>query len=124
MLEVVGAGAAELGGQAGGTRPGDLLGVQPQAEPGGAGGGQDAAGLVDGEDPLVAEDVGPAGSGGRSRWKRRDDLVDVVVAVAPGGHDVRAEVGRLQPDRRAAGELVDQAQQPQLGVDREPVAAS
>ena len=64
VLEVVGAGAAELGGQAGGAGAGDLLGVQPQAEP-----VRRRAAVrmrrasVDGEDALVAEDVAPAGAG-------------------------------------------------------------
>ena len=99
------------------------LGLQPVLERG----AQDGLGLLLGEVPPVAEDVGEArqaflGHGGQHLLA---DAADVAVRVVRqlGSDRVGAEEGRNQLERGVRGDAADGAQAFELGVQVQPVAA-
>ena len=74
-----------------------LVGVQPQAQPGVASGLQHGAGLLDVEGPPLAEGIDPAGMGRAGSKHLATDQVDVVVgaAIELRRNDMSAEEGGL-----------------------------
>ena len=95
--QVVGGHGTQFGGQFRSTQGNNLVGVQLQAETHVAGGGEQAARLLDGEDAFLAEYVAELGKllvadGGHDV---ADEKVHIVVRAAPIllGHGVCAEEG-------------------------------
>ncbi len=112
VLEVVGAGAPELGSQVGRSGVRDLLRMQARSEPASRCGLQNPPRLVEGEDALVAEDVDPARASDGGLRNGRDDLVDVLVAVASIGDDVSAKVGGFDIPGQRGPESCDDVEAP------------
>ena len=94
LLEMVGAGASKLGRELRRAGAGELLSMDAQTEPGLARSDEDVSRLVDRERTLVAEHVAPPCPVLLRCRDGRDDVVDVVGAVALRRHDMGAEKRR------------------------------
>ena len=103
--QVVGGHGTQFGGQFRSTQGNNLVGVQLQAEPHVAGGGEQAARLLDGEDPFLAEHVAELGQAVRLHLGHyfADEEIHILVRASliffgygvcaeEGGDDVHAAV--------------------------------
>ncbi len=116
--EVVGAGAAQLGGQEGAAGVGQLFGVQAGDETVGLAGLEGLAGLGHRQGAQVAEGVAALGQRGAGR----QHLFHQQVEVARLREEVGAEECRVDPQRRPLRHRGDHLEQPHLGPGVEAVA--
>jgi hypothetical protein len=127
VLEVVDARGAQVGGEPGAAEVALLLRVEFGQQAVGASRLEDAAGLLDGEGAVLAEDIVVAGEAGHR--DRGDGLVAdeahvrVGIVAVLGGHGVRREEGGDDGLGAGVGEAAGRAQELQLVGRGEAVAA-
>ena len=103
VIEVVGGGGANRGGQRRRAGVGQLLGVEPEPHAVRRRGHENPTGLIDVERPAVAEDVAEAGERGARREHLLDDEIDIGGRVGPSVGDMRQKRGDHVDRRPVAG---------------------